>query len=65
MGAWVAQSVKHPIPDLGSGLNLSIMSSSPMFYVLSGCGAYLKKNLTFRKTKLSLSNFCMHVLLPQ
>ena len=29
MGTWVAQSVKHPTLDLSSGLDLSVMGSSP------------------------------------
>jgi len=38
---WVAQSVKHPTLDLNSGLDLRVVSSSPVL----GCGAYLKTKI--------------------
>ena len=39
---WVAQLVKRPTLDLSSGLNHSIMNSSPMLGSNAGCGAFLK-----------------------
>ena len=45
MGHRVAQSVRHPTLDLGSGLDLSVLSSSPVlgFGLHAGHGTYLKK----------------------
>ena len=42
-GTWVAQSVKHLTLDLSVGLDLRVMSSSPMLSSNAGRGAYLKK----------------------
>ena len=39
-GAWVAQWVEHLTPDVGSSLDLRVMSSSP---TLGSHGAYSRK----------------------
>lgn len=49
-GTWVAQSVKHPTPDLSSGLDLGVMSSSPK---LELAWSLLQKNsLTYIDTHI-------------
>ena len=40
---WVAHLVKHPTPDLSSGLDLRIVSSSPMLGSMLGVEPTLKK----------------------
>ena len=40
-GTWVIQSVKRPTPDLSSGLDLRVMTSSPVLGSVLGV-IYLK-----------------------
>ena len=44
-GAWVAQSVKHPTLDLSSGLDLRVMSSSPILSPMLGVESTQKKEI--------------------
>jgi len=44
----VAQSVKHPTPDVSSGLDLKVMSSSPIL------GSMLGMELTSKKKKKNI-----------
>ena len=43
-GTWVAQSVKPPTLDLSSGLDLKVMSSSPVLGSTLGVESTLKKS---------------------
>ena len=36
-GAWVAQSVKHPTPDLGSGHDLAVSGFGPRIGIYARC----------------------------
>lgn len=47
-GTWVAQLVKCPTLDLGSGLDIEVVSSSPMSHSMLGHGAYFKKKNSAR-----------------
>ena len=42
-GTWVAQLVKHSILNLSSGLDLRVMSSSPVLGSMLGMESTLKK----------------------
>jgi len=42
-GTWAARSVKHPTLELSSGLDLRVVSSSPMLGSMLGVEPALKK----------------------
>ena len=46
-GSWVAQSVKHPILDLSSDLDLGVVRSSPILGVKSHLRTHLEMATTF------------------